>query len=156
VSPLQISPPPSILNILSIGNNVQLQTIDKYNKVNPDAIYTIVSLDFEKDQATIRGEDNPLAFTVAAKDLKMPSIPEETSLEDIITEQAEDSSQKEAIVTRDEDQESGEDPKSDVGEGNRIVIEQDFNKGLNLLSTPEEEDESHSGDEDSEIKKIIN
>jgi DNA-directed RNA polymerase II subunit RPB2 len=167
VPPLQISPPPSILNILSIGNQVQLQTFDKYNKVNPDAIYTIVSLDFEKDQATIRGEDNPLAFTVVAKDLKMPSIPKETSLEDIITEQSEkvldeadpgetDPGETDPGKTDTGETDTGETDtgETDTGEGNRIVIKKDFNKGLNLLSAPEEKDEINSGDEDSDIKKI--
>ena len=141
---------PSILNILSIGDKVQLQIIDKYGKVNPDAIYKIVSLDFVKDSATIRGDDNPLAFTVEAKDLKMLLEPKESdespdespeplkqespSLEDLITEQSE-------IV------ETKEKPE-------RIVIKTDFNEGLNLLSTPDEQDETNSGDEDSEIKKI--
>ena len=127
-----------------------MQIIDKYGKVNPDAIYKIVSLDFVKDSATIRGDDNPLAFTVEAKDLKMLLEPKESdespdespeplkqespSLEDLITEQSE-------IV------ETKEKPE-------RIVIKTDFNEGLNLLSTPDEQDETNSGDEDSEIKKI--
>ena len=117
-------------------------------------------MDIPNDTAMIRSNDNPIAFQVSAKDLGYipkyrPSTPPLLEEEEIKTlPQHSDTIQSEES---EESEMAGGDKIPSDGEIKpmRIVIKDDFNKGLNLLAS-HENDEDNSGDEDDQtnIKKV--
>ena len=117
-------------------------------------------MDMQGDTAMIRSSENPIAFSVQAKDLgyidpNTNPTSEELEEETIVTLPQH---QDKGAADKDEEMSGGGDIPSDGGnKPMRITIKPDFNGGLDLLA-PKEGGEVDSGDEGSEdggdLKKI--
>jgi len=150
---------PSILNLLNIGDEVKLLDPSKYDKSDADQTFTIVTMDMPGDTAMIRSSENPIAFSVQAKDL---------GYIDPNTKPSSGELEEETIVTLPQHQDKGANEDEEMSGGGdipsdgankpiRITLKPDFNGGLDLLA-PKEGGEVDSGDEGSEdggdLKKI--
>jgi hypothetical protein len=148
---------PSVLSLLNIGDEVKLLDPAKYNKSDADQTFTIVTMDMPGDTAMIRSSENPIAFSVQAKDLGYIDPNTKPSSGELEEETIVTLPQHQDEDTDNEEMEGGGDIPSDGGnQPIRITLKKDFNGGLDLLA-PQDGGENSSGDEgshDEDVKKI--
>ena len=142
---------------MNIGDEVKLLDPAKYNKSDADQTFTIVTMDMQGDTAMIRSSENPIAFSVEAKDLGYIDPNTKSSSGELEEETIVTLPQHQDEDTDNEEMEGGGDIPSDgANKPIRITLKPDFNGGLDLLA-PQDGGENSSGDEDdddNDLKKI--